>query len=348
MTSNGDFVKQETHDASSTKQFAPAITRVALGQKTLKGLKKIVTARESTLAAVVILLVVYLSWASPYFFTSGNLTVVGRQIGLALIISVGMTFVILIGGIDLSVGSVVAFVSVLTGVFIVNLGMSPIVAILLALVGGAVVGLVNGSINAYMGIPSFVVTLGMLAVARGLSLGITSGSTISGFPSEFLFIGQGAYLGIPIPVWVAAIVAIAAHLVLTRTTFGRHVYFVGSNEEAAKLSGIRVRRVKISVFVIASTLAAVSGILETARLSVGQPAAGNGYELLAIGAAVIGGASLFGGVGGILGTALGTSLLLLIQNALILLGISAYWQQVFSGVIIVGAVALNMWRKQRN
>jgi ribose/xylose/arabinose/galactoside ABC-type transport system permease subunit len=125
------------------------------------------------------------------------------------------------------------------------------------------------------------------------------------------------------------------------------VYFVGSNEEAAKLSGIRVERVKVAVFVISSTLAAVSGVLETARLSVGQPSAGGGYELMAIGAAVIGGASLFGGVGGILGTALGTTLLLLIQNALILLGISAYWQQVFSGVIIVAAVALNMARTQR-
>lgn len=348
MTINGEIVKQETNGAPGTSPVATASARTTLGQKIRHRLRKIVIARESTLAAVVILLVVYLSWASPYFFTAGNLTVVGRQIGLALIISVGMTFVILIGGIDLSVGSVVALVSVLVGEFMVTLGISPIVAVILALVGGALVGLVNGSINAFMGIPSFVVTLGMLAVARGLSLGITSGSTISGFPSEFLFIGQGAYLGIPIPVWVAAIVAIAAHLVLTRTTFGRHVYFVGSNEEAATLSGIRVRRVKISVFVIASTLAAVSGILETARLSVGQPAAGNGYELLAIGAAVIGGASLFGGVGGILGTALGTSLLLLIQNALILLGISAYWQQVFSGVIIVGAVGLNMWRKQRN
>lgn len=348
MTINGESVKQETKGAPGASPAVPAIAGTTLGHNIRNRLWKIITARESTLAGVVILLVVYLSWASPYFFTAGNLTVVGRQIGLALIISVGMTFVILIGGIDLSVGSVVALVSVLTGQFMVNLGFSPIVAVILALVGGALVGLVNGSINAFMGIPSFVVTLGMLAVARGLSLGITSGSTISGFPSGFLFIGQGAYLGIPIPVWVAAIVAIATHLVLTRTTFGRHVYFVGSNEEAAKLSGIRVRRVKISVYVIASTLAAVSGILETARLSVGQPAAGNGYELLAIGAAVIGGASLFGGVGGILGTALGTSLLLLIQNALILLGISAYWQQVFSGVIIVGAVALNMWRKQRN
>jgi len=348
MTIPEETLKQAVGRVSIPDSPAPADTRTTLGQKIGNRLRKIVTARESTLAAVVILLVVYLSWASPYFFTAGNLTVVGRQIGLALIISVGMTFVILIGGIDLSVGSVVALVSVLTGEFMVTLGLTPPVAVILALVAGAVVGLINGSINAFLGIPSFVVTLGMLAVARGLSLGITSGSTISGFPPEFLFLGQGDYLGIPIPVWVAGVVAIAAHIVLSRTTFGRHVYFVGSNEQAAKLSGIRVRRVKISVFVIASTLAAISGALETARLSVGQPAAGNGYELLAIGAAVIGGASLFGGVGGVIGTALGTSLLLLIQNALILLGISAYWQQVFSGVIIVAAVALNMWRKKRN
>ncbi|WBM79306.1 ABC transporter permease [Cryobacterium breve] len=348
MTINGKTVQPATGSLPGPGS-GPVPTNVpTLTSRIGHRLRRIVTARESTLAGVVLLLVIFLSWASPYFFTVGNLTVVGRQIGLALIISVGMTFVILIGGIDLSVGSVVALVSVLTGEFMVTIGLSPIVAVVLALISGAIVGMVNGMINAFAGIPSFVVTLGMLAVARGLSLGITSGSTISGFPPGFLYLGQGSFLGIPIPVWIAAIVALSAHFVLTRTTFGRHIYFVGSNEEAAKLSGIRVRRVKISVFVISSSLAAVSGILETARLSVGQPAAGNGYELLAIGAAVIGGASLFGGVGGILGTALGTSLLLLIQNALILLGISAYWQQVFSGVIIVGAVALNMWRKQRS
>jgi len=318
-----------------------------LGGRIRNSLMKIIHARESTLGAVVVLLVVFLSWASPYFFTAGNFTVVGRQIALALLISIGMTFVILIGGIDLSVGSAVALVSVLTGQFMVNAGMHPAVAVLLALIGGALIGLINGSINAFVGIPSFVVTLGMLAAARGLALGITGGSTISGFPEGFLYIGQGAFLGIPVPAWVAAVVAIGAHIVLSRTTFGRHVYFVGSNEEAAKLSGIRVERVKVAVFVISSSLAALSGVLETARLSVGQPSAGGGYELMAIGAAVIGGASLFGGVGGVLGTALGTTLLLLIQNALILLGISAYWQQVFSGVIIVAAVALNMTRTQR-
>lgn len=346
MTMNGVIVNQD-NAVPGTGTAPQPMNRMTPGRRIRHGLRTIVGAREATLAGVVLLLVIYLSLASPYFLTAGNLTVVGRQIALALIISVGMTFVILIGGIDLSVGSTVALVSVLTGEFMITIGMSPVLAVLFALVGGAVVGLVNGIINAYVGIPSFVVTLGMLAVARGLSLGITGGSTISGFPAGFLYLGQGEFLGIPIPVWVAAVIAIAAHIVLTRTTFGRHVYFVGSNEEAAKLSGIRVRRVKIAVFIISASLAAVSGILETARLSVGQPAAGNGYELLAIGAAVIGGASLFGGVGGILGTTLGTSLLLLIQNALILLGISAYWQQVFSGVIIVAAVALNMWRRKR-
>ncbi|RFA23533.1 ABC transporter permease [Subtercola boreus] len=321
--------------------------RQGVGQRIRGQAWKVLTARESSLAGVVIVLVIFLSFASPYFMTVGNLTVVGRQIALALIISVGMTFVILIGGIDLSVGSTVALVSVLTGQLMVTSGLPPALAVILALIGGTLVGLVNGTINAFVGIPSFVVTLGMLAVARGLALGTTGGSTISGFPAAFLYLGQGSFLGIPIPVWIAVVIAFAAHFVLTRTTFGRHIYFVGSNEEAAKLSGIRVRRVKIAVFMISASLASVSGILETARLSVGQPAAGNGYELLAIGAAVIGGASLFGGVGGILGTALGTSLLLLIQNALILLGISAYWQQVFSGVIIVAAVALNMWRRGR-
>lgn len=345
MTIKGDIVNTQT--ASSTRRAAGVPRPPGFADRARDRLVRIVTARESSLAAVVILLVIFLSIASPYFFTAGNLTVVGRQIGLGLIISVGMTFVILIGGIDLSVGSVVALVSVLTGQFMVTIGLDPVLSVVLALLAGALVGSVNGVINAFGGLPSFVVTLGMLAVARGLALGITGGSTISGFPASFLFLGQGQFLGIPIPIYVAAVVALVAHVVLSRTTFGRHVYFVGSNEEAAKLSGIRVRRIKVSVFVIASSLAAVSGILETARLSVGQPAAGSGYELVAIGAAVIGGASLFGGVGGILGTALGTTLLLLIQNALILLGISAYWQQVFSGVIIVAAVALNMWRKKR-
>jgi len=308
-------------------------------------LGRILKSRETPLAAVVALIFLGLSLASPYFLNEGNLTIIARQVGLALIISVGMTFVILIAGIDLSVGSVVALVSVLVGMFMVSIGLHPVLSIVLAILGGSLIGYINGVITAYVGLPAFVSTLGMLAVAKGLALGITGGSTISGFPPEFLWLGQGSFWILPVPAWVAIFVAASAHFVLTRTTFGRQVFFLGSNEEAALLSGIRVKRVKVTVFVIASTLAATSAVLETARLSVGQPSAGGGYELVAIGAAVIGGVSLFGGVGSILGTALGTTLLLLINNGLILLGISPYWQQVFSGSIIIAAVALNMKRK---
>lgn len=307
----------------------------------------VLAAREAGLAGVLVLLVVFLALRSPYFLTSGNLIVVGRQASLSLLIAVGMTFVILAGGIDLSVGSTVALVSILTGEFMVNLNLPPLLAAGLALVCGVLVGLVNGVIVATTAIPPFVVTLGMLAVARGLALGITQGQTISGLPAPFLVLGQGSLAGIPIPIWIAAGVAVVAHLVLSRTRFGRNVFFVGSNEQAAVLSGIRVRRTKIIIFAIAAGLAGLEAVIETARLSVGQPSAGNGYELVAIGAVVIGGASLFGGEGSILGTVLGTLLLALIQNGLILLGISAYWQQVFSGVIIVAAVALNIWRQRR-
>lgn len=310
--------------------------------------RSLLAAREAGLAGVLLLVIVFLSLRSPYFLTVGNLTVAGRQASLSMLIAVGMTFVILAGGIDLSVGSTVALVSILTGEFMVNLSLPPVAAVLLALLCGVAVGLVNGLLVATTAIPAFVVTLGMLAVARGLALGITKGQTISGMPAGFLELGQGSAFGVPIPVWIAVVVAIVAHLVLARTRFGRNVYFIGSNEQAAELSGIHVRRTKILIFAIAAGLAALEAVIETSRLSVGQPSAGNGYELVAIGAVVIGGASLFGGEGTILGTVLGTLLLALIQNGLILLGISAYWQQVFSGVIIVAAVALNLWRQKRS
>ncbi|MCB2176560.1 MAG: ABC transporter permease [Actinomycetales bacterium] len=308
-------------------------------------LRRIVGAKEFGLLIAVVVLVVFLAIQSPNFLTAGNLTVVSRQVALALFISTGMTFVILAGQIDLSVGSVVALVSVSTGLLMVDAGLNPVLALPLAILAGALVGLFNGAVFAFTRIPSFVVTLGSMAMASGLALGLTTGSTISGFPSGFLFLGQGVWLGVPVPVWLAAVVALVAHLVLTKTVFGRHVFLIGSNTEAAVLSGVRVRAVKISIFVISSSLAAFASVIETARLSVGRPDAGSGYELVAIGAVVIGGASLFGGEGSILGTVLGTTLLGLILNGLIMLNISAYWQEMFSGAIIVLAVALNMRRR---
>lgn len=332
--------------APSTSSGGAAAPRTAVARGH-RPLGRFWHSKEFGLFVVLVALVLFLTWQSPNFLTQGNLVVVSRQIALALFISIGMTFVIISSAIDLSVGSVVALTSVVLGLLMVDEGLPPVVAVLLAVVAGAAVGVFNGVVVAYSRIPAFVVTLGTLAMASGLALGLTTGSTISGFPDSFLVLGQGSVAGVPVPVVLALLVAVVSHLVLTRTVFGRHVYLIGSNEDAARLSGVKVRSVKIAIFVIASSLAALASVVETSRLSVAQPSAGAGYELAAIGAVVIGGASLFGGEGSILGTVLGTTLLGLILNGLILLGISAYWQQMFSGAIIIAAVALNLWRQQR-
>lgn len=311
-------------------------------------IRRLLGAREFGLILAVLFISLTLHLFSANFLTGSNFFVLSRQISFVVIIAVGMTFVILTSGIDLSVGSVVALVSVVTGYALVTLGMPVLLGIPLALGAGAIVGAINGVLVVRTGVHSFVITLGMLGIARGVALGATGGSTTSGFDSGFLTLGQGAFIGIPIPVIVAAVVAVGAHVVLSRTTVGRHVYFVGSNEEAARLSGIKVGRIKLLVFTIASTLAALSAILETSRLATAQPAAGQGYELIAIGAVIIGGASLMGGVGTILGTVLGAILLGLVTNGLVLLGVSTFWQQAVTGAIIILAVTLNTYRQRKS
>jgi len=313
-----------------------------------KGLSKLVSSREAGIATVLLVCGMILSLSSPYFFTVNNLAIVARQVSLTAIIAIGMTMVILMADIDLSVGSVVALTSVVIGYIMVKMQMPILVSILGGLVVSAMVGALSGYLITRTGVPSFIVTLGMMGVARGAALVITKGSTISGLPSIFLELGQGFVYGVPIPVLIMLVVAIFAHIFLSRTTIGRHIYFIGSNPEAALLSGINVKKIKIIVFMLAATLAGFESVIETSRMSTAQPAAGVGYELSAIGAVIIGGASLFGGEGTILGTILGATLLGLITNGLILVHVSAYWQQVFSGSIIILAVTLDMWRKRRS
>lgn len=332
------------HNSASDEKQDRGNRVVASG---IAALKRIINSREAGIAIVLLVAGIFLSLSSPHFFTVSNLAIVARQVSLTAIIAIGMTFVILLGGIDLSVGSVVAFASVITGYVMVRLQMPIPIAILAGLLAGALAGVANGILVIKTAVPPFIVTLGMMGVAKGAALVITKGSTISGLPSAFLPLGQGFLFGIPIPVLILIVVAVIAHIFLSRTTMGRHIYFIGSNEEAAVLSGINVNRVKIIVFMLCSLLAALEAVIETARMSTAQPAAGVGYELTAIGAVIIGGASLFGGEGTILGTILGATLLGLITNGLILTGVSAYWQQVFSGSIIILAVTLDMWRKGR-
>jgi ribose/xylose/arabinose/galactoside ABC-type transport system permease subunit len=301
---------------------------------------------EAGIGLVVIVIFVFLSIATKGFFTWDNLMIVARQISLTAVIAFGMTFVIIMAGIDLSVGSVVALTSVVTGMLIVEMKLPFGWGIIGGLAVGVLVGLFNGTVIIRTGVPPFIVTLGMMGIARGLALVITKGSSVSGLPNGFLFLGQGRIATIPVPVIIVAIVGVIASIILKNTVFGRHIYFIGSNEKAARLSGIKVDRIKLLVFVIVALLSSVEAIMETARLNTAQPATGVGYELQAIGAVIIGGASLFGGEGTILGTVLGTILLGLITNGLILLGVSAYWQQVFSGAIIILAVTLDVLRKR--
>jgi ribose transport system permease protein len=332
---------------STPPQPSPGMPTAGTGQST-NPIAKLLRAREAGIFLVVVVIMFILTIASPNFATAGNLAIVARIIALNSIIAMGMTLVILSGGIDLSVGSVVALTSVVVGYVMVRLGMPIWICILAGLAVGAVVGSFNGFLITRTGVPPFIITLGMMGLARGLALVITKGSTISGLPESYLNLGQG-YLGpVPYPVIIMLVLAVVLHIMLSRTTFGRRIYFIGSNEDAAILSGINVKRVKILVYMMCSILASTEAVIETARMSTAQPASGIGYELTAIGAVIIGGASMSGGEGTILGTLLGATLLGLITNGLILLGISAYWQQVFSGAIIILAVALDTWRRRRS
>jgi ribose/xylose/arabinose/galactoside ABC-type transport system permease subunit len=322
-------------------------TQVPVSKKGLLDLgKKVFRGRETGIGLVVLAMIIFLSLSTDTFITASNLQVVSRQISLSAIIAMGMTLVILMGGIDLSVGSVVAITSVIMGLTMVQANLPIWLSILAGISTGAVIGIINGFLVIKTKVPPFIITLGMMGLARGAALVITKGSSISGFPTDYFPIGQGFLFNIiPIPVVIALALAVIVHVLLTYTTFGRRIYLLGSNEEAALLSGINVNRLKVEIFMICSALAAVEAVVETSRMATGQPASGTGYELTAIGAVIIGGASMAGGEGTVLGTLLGAILLGLITNGLILLGISAYWQQVFSGTIIILAVALDTWRR---
>lgn len=293
---------------------------------------------------VFVLLFVIMSLLSDNFLTSYNLINVARQITMVAILGIGMTFVILSGGIDLSVGSIVALVGCLTTGFMVS-GMPVPVAIVAGLFIGAALGMINGLVTTYGKIPSFIVTLGMMTVARGFALVYTDGYPITKLPESFSFIGRG-YIGpIPVPVVIMILCFVIGYIVLRYFRFGRDVYALGGNEEAARLSGIKTNRVKVAVFLISGLTAAIAGIILASRLNSGQPSAGASMELDAIAAVVIGGTSFSGGKGSILGTLVGAMIMGVISNGLNLLGVSSYWQMITIGFIIVVAVWIDQFRK---
>jgi putative xylitol transport system permease protein len=293
-----------------------------------------------------VLLCIVLSLSSEFFLTWNNWTNIIRQTAINGILAIGVTFVILSKGIDLSVGSVLALAGAVAASFVVTPEPHFIgVAIIAALATGALAGSINGLLVARMGIPSFVVTLGMLSAARGMTFIYTDGRPISNLSPAFLWFGNGTVLGVPVPILALAIVFAICWFALRYTVFGRHVYAVGGSEKAAKTSGVRTGRVIFSTYVISGVLAGLAGLILTARTTAALPQAGIAYELDAIAAVVIGGTSLSGGRGTLTGTIFGALIIGTINNGLDLLGVSSYYQQVVKGAIIVGAVLLDVNRK---
>lgn len=321
----------------------------ATGDGVLGRLRGLWSLRTSGLIWVLIAMCIAASLISDAFLNPFNLINVLRQIALFGIVSIGMTFVILTAGIDLSVGSIVAVTAVLSAMML-DAGAAIPVVIVAGLLVGTTMGALNGLGITLGGIPPFIMTLGMMVMGRGFAMTVSGGHPIH-FREEaasFAFLGQGSLLGLPVPVWIFAAVAAAAIFILRFTAFGRNVYAVGSNPEAARLSGINVGLTVFGVYVISGFLSALTALIFVSRLTVGEPVAGVGLELEAIAITVIGGTSLFGGEGSVLGTILGAAIIAVLANILNLFGVSPFTQQIVKGAIIVAAVLLEMQRRRRN
>ncbi|PIC62715.1 ribose ABC transporter permease [Sporosarcina sp. P13] len=289
-----------------------------------------------------LLIVVIISIMSPSFLTLNNLFNVLRQVSINALIAFGMTFVILTGGIDLSVGSILALTGAVTAGMMSG-GMDPILAMLLGVLLGVLLGAINGLIIAKGKVAPFIATLATMTIFRGLTLVYTEGRPISGLGDSMTFkmLGKGYIFGIPVPVITMAIAFAVLYFILKKTTFGRRVYAVGGNEEASRLSGINVDRIKIYVYSLAGGLTAIAALILTSRLNSAQPTAGNMFELDAIAAVVLGGTSLTGGRGWIVGTLVGALIIGVLNNGLNLIGVSSFFQQVVKGAVILIAVLLD-------
>jgi ribose transport system permease protein len=291
-------------------------------------------------------LFVALSIASPYFLTYTNLSSVVRQTAVINIMALGMTLIIIAGGIDLSVGAVLAF-SGLLGTMAMEAGWSIPVGVLVGLLCGLFWGLTNGLLITQLKINPFIVTLGTLGIARGVTLIISNGLPVHRIPKEFSFLGEGNLLGVPFVLWVLVFCAALTHVILEHTRMGRYAFAIGSNPEAAYYTGIPVDFHTTAVYAYSGLLCGLAGMIEASRLMTGQPTAGQGYELQVIAAVVIGGGSLRGGEGSVIGTLVGAFIMGLLANGSDLLGISPYLQQAIIGGVIILAVAVDELRKRK-
>lgn len=289
---------------------------------------------------ILILLIILMTILTPHFLTATNLLNIVRQMSIIGIIAIGVTPIIITRGIDLSSGSLIALISVVVAMT-AQADMPIIFPILAGLGAGLFVGFINGFMVAKAMLPPFIATLGMMTSARGLALLVSDGRPIGGISDSFRFIGQGVILGIPVPIIIFAIIGLITWVILNKTKLGKYIYAIGGNEQAAITAGINVPKVKLFVYSYAGLLGGIAGIILTSRIASGQPQSGLMFELDAIASAVIGGTSLFGGIGTVGGTIIGALIIGVMNNGLDLLGVSSYWQQITKGAIIVIAVYID-------
>lgn len=320
------------------------------------GIRALLLLFEARAVVVLIALLVYFSWLAPAFLTANNFQILTKHVAIAAILAIGMTFVVLTGGIDLSVGSVAGLAGMLVG-YLLTQGIAtggshhflPVTAcVLIAISVSLLVGLLNGWLVSKAGVAPFIATLGTLYVARGTALLISNGKTFpnlagdmargnTGFPS----LGQTFFLGLPMPVWIMLVLFAAAVFIARKTPLGRHIYAVGGNERAARLAGIRVPLVKLFTYVFAALCAALVGLIIASQLEAAHPATGDSFELNAIAAVVLGGTSLMGGRGSVTGSLLGACVIGVLSDGLVMLGVSQFWQMVIKGTVIILAVAID-------
>jgi ribose transport system permease protein len=301
---------------------------------------------RTPIIAALVLVCLVMTVLSENFMTDRNLTNILAQSSVVGIAAVGATFVIITGGIDLSVGSSVA-VSGMVAAILVNGGLPPLLGVLLCVVVALTIGVFNGFSIAWLGLVPFIVTLAALGMGRGLTLQLSEGQSVYGLPTTLTWLGGGKVGSIPVPLFVMLIVFVIGHIVLTRTTLGHAIVAVGGNRQAARLSGIRDKRVLFAVYVIAGLCAGLAALILVGRIGAATPTAGVGLELQVIAAVVIGGTSLFGGKGSMIGTLIGVLLIAVINNGLTLLDVSPFWVQFIQGALIFVAVLLDAFNQRR-
>lgn len=301
--------------------------------------------KERAIFVVMIVLFLFFTISTDTFCTANNLLNIARQIAVLGIASVGMTMVILTGGIDLSTGSIITFVNIITAYFMVNLGVNMWVAIIVSLIASTLIGLLNGIAVANLNMPALIVTFASQTVFEGIAYIICSGIPIFGFSKAFTFIGQGYIGAIPFPIILLIAAFLVGGFILVKSYFGRYIYAVGGNEEAAELSGIRVKRVKYLVYSLSGLFAGIAGIVMLSRTNSGQPTAGKGYEFDVITAVVLGGVSVNGGSGKISNVVAGVLIIGMLSNGMVLMNVSSYAQMVVKGVILAIAVGFDCYQK---